>query len=146
MNFNLNNVYTLGNLAGKPQVWIAYHWFSDVAVVKANGAFLDEVKITKRIPVTVPDKPRAVSPTGGSTVTTRRATLTWNAAARADTYNIIVNKDSKKGEPLQARNGLTETQLETKKLENGRTYFWRIQACNQAGCKWSRWASFKEKP
>jgi len=146
MNFNLNNVYTLGNLAGKPQVWIAYHWFSDVAVVKANGAFLDEVKITKRIPITTPGKPKPTSPTGGSTVTTRRATLIWNAAARADTYNVIVKKDSKQGEELQSRNGLTETQFETKKLENGRTYFWRIQGCNAAGCKWSKWASFVEEP
>jgi len=45
-NFDLTNVYTLGDLCGEPQVWIAFIFTSDSSITY-EGSFLDEISITK---------------------------------------------------------------------------------------------------
>jgi hypothetical protein len=45
--FDLSNVYTLGDLRGRPQVWIAFLFQSD-ADFSDQGVFLDEVVVRKR--------------------------------------------------------------------------------------------------
>jgi len=44
-SIDLTNVYTLGNVCGKSQVWIAFFFVSDPAVTY-EGAYVDEVSIT----------------------------------------------------------------------------------------------------
>ncbi|MBP1648983.1 MAG: Fibronectin type domain protein [Bacteroidetes bacterium] len=46
-NFDLTNVYTLGNLAGQPQVWIAFVFASNSSQAAYAGAFVDDVVIQK---------------------------------------------------------------------------------------------------
>ena len=47
-NFDLTNVYTLGNLLGQPQVWIAVRFFSDYSVTYPEGAYVDDISVRKR--------------------------------------------------------------------------------------------------
>ena len=46
LNFNLTNVPELGNITGKPNVWIAFLFFSDDDSTEAfEGAYLDDISI-----------------------------------------------------------------------------------------------------
>jgi peptidyl-Asp metalloendopeptidase len=45
--YDLTNVYTLGNLLGKPQVWIAFWWWSDGSTNQPEGAYYDNVTLRK---------------------------------------------------------------------------------------------------
>ncbi|MCM8808284.1 MAG: PKD domain-containing protein [candidate division WOR-3 bacterium] len=45
---DLSNVPTLGNLCGRPQVWIAFAFYSD-ASVQYEGAYVDDIVLTKYI-------------------------------------------------------------------------------------------------
>jgi hypothetical protein len=40
---DLSNVYTLGNLLGQPQVWVAVYFFSDSSFTFPEGAYIDNV-------------------------------------------------------------------------------------------------------
>jgi hypothetical protein len=46
--FDLSNVYTLGDLRGRSQVWIGFQFLSD-GDINDQGAFLDEVVVRKRV-------------------------------------------------------------------------------------------------
>jgi hypothetical protein len=41
--FDLSDVYTLGDLRGQPQVWIAFEFYSDELVDYTEGGFVDDV-------------------------------------------------------------------------------------------------------
>ena len=45
--FDLTNVYTLGNLAGRAQVWIAFIFTSDGSITYPEGAYLDDIVLEK---------------------------------------------------------------------------------------------------
>ena len=53
-NFDLTNVYTLGNLLGQPQVWIAVRFFSDYSVTYPEGAYVDDIGVRKRTTLEAP--------------------------------------------------------------------------------------------
>lgn len=46
--FDLTDVYTLGNLCGKSEVWIGFHFTSDSSYTY-KGAFLDDIEIKKDV-------------------------------------------------------------------------------------------------
>jgi len=48
-SFDLTNVYTLGNLCGQPQVWIAFIFTSDDTITN-KGAFVDDIVLRKYVP------------------------------------------------------------------------------------------------
>jgi hypothetical protein len=47
-NFDLANVYTLGNLCGQSQVWIAFKFHSDSSITD-EGSYLDDITLQKQI-------------------------------------------------------------------------------------------------
>jgi hypothetical protein len=47
LTFDLSNVYTLGDLRGKPQVWIAFIFDTDESNNFAEGAYVDNVVVRK---------------------------------------------------------------------------------------------------
>lgn len=93
-----------------------------------------------------PVKPKLAKPKDGVTLKKRSVTLKWNAASCADTYQIIVRRDSNKGNIVERVSDLTATAYTTKQLRAGVTYFWQARACNANGCKKSAWHSFSVKP
>ncbi len=51
--FDLTNVYTIGDLTGESQVWIAFVFTSDAVVVN-DGSYLDEIYLKKDVGDTAP--------------------------------------------------------------------------------------------
>ena len=47
VNFDLTNVYTLGNLTGQPQVWVAFVFASDYSLTYSEGAYVDDIVLRK---------------------------------------------------------------------------------------------------
>jgi len=52
-NFDLTNVYTLGDLRGKPQVWIGFKFGSDSSVTY-EGTYLDDITLRKETAGAIP--------------------------------------------------------------------------------------------
>jgi hypothetical protein len=46
-NFDLTNVYTLGNLTGSSTIWIAFVFSSDDSITYPEGAYVDNVVLRK---------------------------------------------------------------------------------------------------
>lgn len=53
-SLDLSNVYSLGNLLGRSQVWVALVFTSDSSVVKTEGAYADEVVLRKCMSASCP--------------------------------------------------------------------------------------------
>jgi len=49
--FKLTKVYKIGKLAGRQKVWIAFVWRSDAENTLPDGAFVDDVLITKTLKI-----------------------------------------------------------------------------------------------
>jgi len=47
--FDLTNVYTLGDLRGKPAVWIGFSFTSDTSNTYPEGAYLDDITMRKQV-------------------------------------------------------------------------------------------------
>jgi len=60
VNFDLTDVYTLGDLTGQPEVWIAFVFTSDYTISKAEGAYVDDIVLHK---VTGQPAPPTTTPT-----------------------------------------------------------------------------------
>jgi predicted secreted protein len=59
-NFDLTNVYSLGDLTGQPTVWIAFVFTSDYSINEAEGAYVDDIVLRK---VTGQPAPPTATPT-----------------------------------------------------------------------------------
>lgn len=92
-----------------------------------------------------PTKPKLVAPKHEQAVKKTRVKLKWQANACATYYKLIVRRASKQGHVSMQENALTVTELKTKKLRAGQTFFWQVRACNANGCAKSKWHSFSIK-
>jgi len=54
INFDLTNVPTLGNLSGRPNVWVAFVFTSDGSITN-EGAYVDDVLLEKYVPPSPPN-------------------------------------------------------------------------------------------
>lgn len=138
MKFNLNSVYQLGNLNGKPQVWIGFLWASDSEVTEPNGAFLDTIKLTAWLPEMKPGKAPLRLPANGDTVPGPRVLLDWDPAPRGRVYEVAVREGAANGTEVQTKRGMTATRFKTKALTPGTTYYWQVNSCNSGGCTLSK--------
>jgi len=53
--FDLTDVYTLGDLTGYNQVWIAFFFESDESITEAEGAYIDDIELWKNVNSDYPD-------------------------------------------------------------------------------------------
>jgi hypothetical protein len=58
---------------------------------------------------------------------------------------VFVRQDSTGGAHVFTQKNLTTTQTTTSPLTPGKTFYWRVKVCNDAGCSKSGWWSFKVK-
>lgn len=65
VNFDLTDVYPLGDLTGEPQVWIAFVFTSDDTFTYSEGAYVDDIILRK-----VTGQPTTSTPTPTSTPVT----------------------------------------------------------------------------
>lgn len=93
---------------------------------------------------TKPPAPTLVSPVGGAQVGTRKVPLAWNASNFAAYYNVTVRQGSTTGTVVFNHN-VTATKDTTSALTAGRTFYWRVRACNNLGCTASVWRKFQIK-
>lgn len=80
-----------------------------------------------------PEIPKLLSPTNKQNVTNNPPNLTWQAADSADSYQVTLRQDGKKGTIVE-RTTTSDTSYTPKPLAGGKTYFWRVTACNSFGC------------
>ena len=73
VNFDLTNVWTLDDLTGEPQVWIAFVFISDDSITDAEGAYVDDIVLRK-----VTGQPATSTPTPG-TPSSLPAAFDWRA-------------------------------------------------------------------
>jgi hypothetical protein len=143
VNFDLSDVYVLGDLSGQGQVWIGFYFYADNIIEYQGGAYLDDLHLTKKVDVQKPGRPKLKEPAKDSIVDTRRPTLKWDAKAGALTYHLLLRQGSTDGETVHDEDALTGTKFRVKKLDPGTVFYWRLQACNEAGCgKKTKWWSF----
>lgn len=91
-----------------------------------------------------PDKAALLGPENDSKQNPGKITFTWNPVNCAATYQVQIRLASPDGELVVESKSLTKTQFSTQKLEKGKTYFWRVLACNaDAKCSGSEWWTFK---
>lgn len=89
-----------------------------------------------------PGKPQLVSPAKGATVTNARVTVDWDAPVCGVIHGVQVYQDAKNGNQVETIVVLSGSEATTKRLAQGHTYFWRVIACNEMGCKNSKWRFF----
>lgn len=80
-----------------------------------------------------PAKPTLKAPADSAVSTSDRPLLKWNAAACAQTYQVVV-KDAATGAKRDKAKGLTGLKYKTDALPAHRTYKWVVKACNNSGC------------
>lgn len=101
---------------------------NDVMVMKAN--------IAEPAPV------RLLKPKNKAVVSKTSPLLDWTDSFNFENYHLELRQDSRTGAIL-ADTTVTESQFKSPALARGKTYFWRVQACNELGCSvWSRWRTF----
>ncbi len=92
-----------------------------------------------------PNAPTSLAPETDASFVKRRVTLSWSGDECSTEYRIILRMDSKKG-PRVHNAKQQASSFRTKLLESDHTYYWRIKACNEFGCRASPWRSFTIRP
>lgn len=128
-------------------VGVGYTYLAnDTGTVNYNYYWVEDFGTLAATP-TCSGKPTAtslVTPAAKAQMSAGKTMLDWSDNACAKTYNIVVNKSSKTGTAVGSKTGLTVSQFKTKALTTGK-YFWRVAACNAAGCTQTAWQMFTVK-
>jgi hypothetical protein len=107
-----------------------------------------DISETTTVPCEVgePEAVMLLAPEGKETVKKKRVKLVWTPSRCADTtYRVVVRKNNKKGERI-VKVETQDNQFKTEPLARGKTYLWRIKACNERGCTPTLWRRFYSKP
>ena len=89
--------------------------------------------------------PILLSPQNKAQLTKQKIQLAWNAVDCANTYDLVIRADSKTGDIVFQNSG-QDSQALTKKLERGKTYWWRVTAWQNGLPHHSKWRSFTIAP
>lgn len=94
------------------------------------------------IPVASLAKPILTSPVKGSVVSKAKVILDWGDVNSAALYEATVYQDNKQGSLVVDKTVGLST-VKTPKLAKGHHFYWRVRACDLAGCgPWSKWFNF----
>jgi predicted outer membrane repeat protein len=135
--FDLANVYTLGNLIGQPQVWIALVFVSDSATTYSEGAYVDNILLRKNLtPPPLPPVPFSKSsPTSGSQLIPTNPTLSWAGSAYATAYEYCYDTSNNNNctAPATWISAGANTSAALSRLAYNTTYYWQVRAINDSG-------------
>ncbi len=158
LNAELVAARSVGQLAGNrytfrdSNVQGGKRYFYRIELVRPNGTSETSAAVVVRTKVTSsacsgkPNVPTLAGPEDGKKVKKGKVTFTWNPVECAVSYKWQLRGDASDGESIASKKDLTTTQTSIKKLQPGRTYYWRVQACNAAGkCSASEWSSIVVK-
>ena len=145
---------TLGNVTEYTAEGLTYetqhHWRARASNEAGDGAWSQVWSFTtEEEPLSAPDAVVLISPEDGLVDVSIAPTLSWEAAATAETYRVQVSLSGDFSDPLidQALGNVTEYGLDDLAWET--TYVWRVRASNEAGDgAWSEAWSFttEEEP
>lgn len=108
----------------------------------ATGTYTPTATVTSAACSSKPGAPVLDSPPANGNVTRPRALLKWFGVSCATKYQIIVRDGSPSGTIVEQNKNVVNTQYKTIALAGGKTYVWRVTACNNAGCTKSVWRTF----
>lgn len=90
-----------------------------------------------------PPPPSLVAPENGSNVTENPPLLDWTASAGALKYKVLIKQGSTSNPIFHKNTNVIEDQYRPPStLPADFQYFWRVKACNSAGCSRSAWFNF----
>ena len=97
--------------------------------------------------VQAPSQSTLTTPSNGSKVKKRQVTLGWDNSTPLSCivrYEIVLKQDSTQSSVFEKNKNVSSREYTTKRLlVPGKTYYWRVRACNAIGCgKWSGWWRF----
>jgi len=155
-NFDLTDVYNLGDLTGESAVWVAISFQSDESIIYPEGAYVDDIEIRQYIEgePTEPPQPQgllayiplvmrslpvptapvlnAISNGDGD----GNYTVSWSSSAGATTYTLEEDDNNGFSSPSAVYSGAS-----TSKAISGKgigTYYYRVRASNTSGSSgWS---------
>ncbi len=85
---DFSNVYTLGNILGQPQVWIAFGFAADGANNAAEGGYVDNIVVSKQVAgVAMPHDLRAGRPSADAQAAPVHLVLPPRPGAAPETSN-----------------------------------------------------------
>jgi len=121
-----------------------YYWRVSATNASGTSAWSAVRNFTTTAPVTLPAAPTLRSPANNARNVTRTPTMSWNAAARATSYEIQISTDINFGTVTFGRSGLTARSVRVSPTLGSLTvYYWRVRAANTAGSGgWSAVRSF----
>ncbi len=91
-----------------------------------------------------PEKAKPLAPANQSPTDEDHAGLDWDDVPCTTRYKVIVREGSPNGPSFaHGQTHDVSTFRFAKPLTVGKSYFWRVKACNVAGCSKSPWSSFK---
>lgn len=90
----------------------------------------------------LPDAPGLVSPVNGETNVSTSPTLNWNHSENAETYRVQLSESESFSTVIEDLRNVSDSQVQISGLQNGTSYYWRVNAENQTGTgNWSEtWA------
>src|SRR5262249_13808386 len=96
---------------------------------------------------TTPSRTKLASPANDAQVAKAKPTLKWQAVSGALYYNLVVSIDRSVTTSALVKTTVFAPSFKlAQPLVSGKTYTWRVQACNNVGCgAWSRTSSFRVK-
>jgi hypothetical protein len=95
----------------------------------------------------VPATSKLLSPVNGGTVSVRAVPLDWSNARCATRYEVVIKQGPISTTSIDKQTSLTISRYTTKALPVGRTYYWRVRACDGKGCSpWTNYWRFTVSP
>jgi len=92
-----------------------------------------------------PAAPVLSKPANNKTIQSTMPKLDWNDVTCATQYKVLVKRDAKNGAKAFKKT-VTVSEVKTTALTKGHAYYWRVKACDAAGCAKSGWFTFSIKP
>lgn len=92
-----------------------------------------------------PAGPALVTPDNHANMAQLRIMLRWSSTDCVTRYKLVIKQGAKNGPVIQRATVREKTEFKTKALMRRQTFFWRVQACNAGGCRWSEWRDFKTR-
>jgi uncharacterized protein YjdB len=111
----------------------SYYWRVKASNVAGSSPYSTVWTFKTIKPLLTPEVPTLLSPLDGAKDVSTTTSLQWNAVTSAKTYRIQISKESSFGTILIDNATLTGNTFQVNSLEEGVTYYWRVNAANEAG-------------
>ncbi len=139
LTVNQPGLTTASYAAAGLTIGIEYYWqVSATSAADSTGPWLATWSFST---LAVPATPTLAAPANAATGEPTSLTLTWNAAARATSYEAQVSVVSTFATTVLDQAGLTALSVADSGLSVGTLYYWRVDANNSSGT--SAWATVR---